>query len=58
MTIEDEITQYFTLMDAEQLIKQIGFDGFIEELFRDKHNRVLTNEEGEALAVLTKGWTK
>lgn len=58
MTIEEEINMYFTLLDAEALINNLGFYKFIEHLFMDKYNRVLTHEESEALAVLTKGWNK
>ena len=56
MTIEEEINIYMTLMDADELMKQIGLDGFIEELFREKKQRVLTQAEREAVAILTKGW--
>ncbi len=56
MTIEEEINMYFTLLDAEALIADMGFYAFIEHLFKDKFDRVLSHEESEALAVLTKGW--
>ena len=46
----------YTLSDADEVIKLMGFDGFIQALYEQKQNRELTEDERQAMIVLHEGW--
>ena len=54
--IEMEGFIVYTLSDADEVIKLMGFDGFIQALYEQKQNRELTEDERQAMRVLHDGW--
>lgn len=46
----------YTLTDADEVIKLMGFAGFIQALFSVKKERELTEDEVKAMQVLHEGW--
>jgi|DEB0MinimDraft_3_1074331.scaffolds.fasta_scaffold17580_2 hypothetical protein len=51
-----ESSYHYTLLDAYELILAIGFDQFLEALYKDKKGRSLTIEEKEAIQTLHERW--
>ena len=49
--IQAEVSLYYTLSDAHDLIKTIGLKQFLESLYHEKQGRLLTIEEYEAMIV-------
>jgi hypothetical protein len=54
--IQAEVSLYYTLTDAHELIKEIGLKQFLESLYHEKQGRLLTIEEYEAMQVLHDNW--
>ena len=54
--IQAEVSLYYTLSDAHDLIKTIGLKQFLESLYHEKQGRLLTIEEHEAMQVLHDNW--
>ena len=54
--IQAEVSLYYTLSDAHELIKEIGLKQFLEALYNEKQGRLLTVEEQEAMQVLHDRW--
>jgi hypothetical protein len=54
--IQAEVSLYYTLSDAHDLIKTIGLKQFLESLYHEKQGRLLTIEEYEAMQVLHDNW--
>lgn len=55
-SIQEEATMYYTLTDAHELIRAIGFKNFLESLYHEKKGRLLTVEEHEAMETLHNSW--
>lgn len=54
--IQEEVSLYYTINDAHDLIQTIGLKQFLEFLYHEKQGRLLTIEEYEAMQVLHDNW--
>tara|TARA_R110000822_G_scaffold6568_3_gene27668 strand:+ start:361 stop:540 length:180 start_codon:yes stop_codon:yes gene_type:complete len=52
----EEATLYYTVNDAIDVVNAIGLASFLESLFKEEKQRVLTIEEMEAMQVLHDRW--
>ena len=52
----EEVTLYYTVNDAIDVVNAIGLNNFLESLFRESKARPLTIDEIEAMQTLHDSW--